>query len=199
MAWKEIVPNIFTWDYFAQEKGYNFNGYYIVTPEGAFLIDPAIPTPEILTEIDNRKRPLSVYLTNKDHVRDSVNFKERYNSPIWVHEADKDYCKIPVDYTYKDGQTLKGGFEVIHIENSKSPGESAFYLNWGKGVMLIGDCVIGHPAGKLKLLPQPIIQDEELAKAGLQKLLDYSFDSLLVGDGTSLPKGGKKALQKFLK
>jgi len=47
MAWHEICPNIFTWPYFSEEKGFNFNGYYVVTADGAYLIDPPIPTDNV--------------------------------------------------------------------------------------------------------------------------------------------------------
>ena len=198
MGWKEVLPNIFSWSHFSPEKGYLFNGYYVVTKEGAFLIDPPIPSAKVWREIAKRQPPKAIYLTNKDHTRRSVEFREKYLAPIWIHEADRPLADAPIDHIYTDGETLHGGFQVIHLSHSKSPGESAFWLPWEKGVIFLGDALIGHPTGELHLLPPPKIPNPIQAKQGLKKLLHYSFDALLVGDGESIVEGGKQALTKFL-
>lgn len=196
---KQILPNIFTWSWFCEEKGYDFNGYYVQTKVGSFVIDPVPPTEATWEEIDRHPKPLAIYLTNKHHTRRSAEFKAKYGSPIWIHEADKPLMEIPVDHVFCEGETLPGGFKVIQIPNNKTPGESALLLDWGEGILIIGDAVIGHPEGELTLLPVPKIKDHGMAKKGLEKLLDYFFDTLLVGDGRSFLKEGKTALEKFLK
>lgn len=193
-----IHPDIFSWPWFCEEKGYNFNGFYIQTKEGPFVIDPVPPTDAVWKEIDRRQKPLAVYLTNKHHTRKAAEFRERYGCRVWIHEADKPLMEIPVDQTFRDGETLPGGFKVIQIPNNKTPGESALFLNWGNGIMILGDALIGHPAGQLTLLPAPKIKDPVAAKEGLKKLLNYSFDCLLLGDGNFFLKEGKSAVEKFL-
>lgn len=78
-----------------------------------------------------------------------------------------------------------------------SAGESAFFLK-EKGVMLLGDALIGKIPGKLNLLPPDRYRDLRLAKKGLSKLRDYEFESLLVGDGESILKNAKEAVKVFL-
>lgn len=196
---KEILPNIFSWSWFSPENGYNFNGHYILTAEGAFVIDPVIPPAGVWETINLKGKPKAIYLTNKHHTRKSAQFKEKYRSPIWIHKDDQPLMEIPVDKTFQDGDFLDGGFEVIQISNNKTPGESAFHLNWGNGILILGDALIGHPSGELHLLPKPKVADPSKAKTGLKRLLDYSFDVLLLGDGTSILKEAKKSLELFIK
>ena len=48
------------------------------------------------------------------------------------------------------------------------------------------------------MLPPDKYKDLELAKKGLNKLLDFEFQSLLVGDGISILNDAKKEVKSFL-
>ena len=50
----EIVPDIFTWAWFSEPHGYNFNGHLICQAGGNLCIDPVEPTEEDLNEIVRR-------------------------------------------------------------------------------------------------------------------------------------------------
>ena len=64
--------------------------------------------------------------------------------------------------------------------------------------MILGDALIGNVPGKLNMLPPDKYKDLRLAKKGLNKLLDFEFQSLLVGDGVSILKDAKKEVKSFL-
>ena len=64
--------------------------------------------------------------------------------------------------------------------------------------MLVGDALIGKVPGQINMLPSDKFKDPVKAKAGLQKLMSYEFETLLVGDGVSILKGAKEAVAKFL-
>jgi glyoxylase-like metal-dependent hydrolase (beta-lactamase superfamily II) len=100
--------------------------------------------------------------------------------------------------TFKDGELLPGGIWVIHLQDQKSPGESALFLQQGKGVLIVGDALIGKPPGALSLLPAEKYSDAARAKQALRRLLKYQFDAVLVGDGTSILVGGKAAVEQAL-
>ena len=40
----------------------------------------------------------------------------------------------------------------MQLNHQKSPGESALYIQQGKGVLIVGDELIGKPSGYLSLL-----------------------------------------------
>ena len=64
--------------------------------------------------------------------------------------------------------------------------------------MIVGDALIGKVPGKLNTLPPDKYKDPELAKKGLHKILDFEFQSLLVGDGISILNDAKNEVRSFL-
>ncbi len=48
---REIVSDVFTWSWFSDPHGYNFNGYLIRRAEGNLCIDPAEPGDDDQDEI----------------------------------------------------------------------------------------------------------------------------------------------------
>ena len=83
------------------------------------------------------------------------------------------------------------------MEDQKSPGETDFYMKDQK-TMLLGAALIVKVPGQVNMLPSDKFKDPVKAKAGLQKLMSYEFETLLVGDGASILKGAKEAVAKFL-
>jgi glyoxylase-like metal-dependent hydrolase (beta-lactamase superfamily II) len=100
--------------------------------------------------------------------------------------------------TFKDGELLTGGIWVIQLKDQKSPGESALFIQQGKGVLIVGDALIGKPPGSVSLLPAEKYADAGKAHEGLRRLLKYNFDSLLVGDGASILTGAKQSVERLL-
>lgn len=182
---------------FSEEKGYNFNGYLISDGKKNVLIDPVRQNDEDFNFIKKKAPYEAIYLTNKDHLRDSKNLKTKLNTSIWIHEEDKQYLENDVDCTFKDGDKLTCEIEVIHLNNQKSPGECAFYLPSRK-VLILGDALIGFPSGSLKLLPKEKYKDIKNTIKSLERLVSLSFDTLLLGDGESILEGAKEKTIHFL-
>ncbi|HLG23089.1 MAG TPA: hypothetical protein VI382_09755 [Candidatus Manganitrophaceae bacterium] len=195
---EELFPGVETWSWYSEEKGMNFNGYLIGEGKERVVIDPP------LMEIDD-KQDLSingvkaVILTNRDHIREAMECRTLLNTKIWVPEADApEMGSITIDRVYKDGETLPAGLKVIGLSHGKSPGESALYLDKLGGVLILGDALIGKPDGTLAMFPADKYADIKKAKEGLRRLLDFSFEVALVGDGKPILSGGKKAVEAFL-
>ncbi len=87
---------------------------------------------------------------------------------------------------------------MIHLRDQKSPGESALFIQQGKGVLIVGDALVGAPAGGLRLLAAEKYADYSKAKEGLRRLLKYNFDAILVGDGASIMTDAKAAVERVL-
>src|SRR2546426_8577764 len=45
---REIVDGVFTWSWFSEPHGYDFNGYLIRHPEGNLCVDPVEPSADVL-------------------------------------------------------------------------------------------------------------------------------------------------------
>ena len=196
---KEILPGIFQWSWFSQEKGMDFNGHMVVEGNERVIIDPPPMSPEDQIQIERHQPIRYILITNRDHVREAEACRKIFRAKVLVPEQDVPEIPIQVDGTYKNGEGLPCGLKAIHIPDAKSPGECAFLLNRGKGVLILGDALIGKPPGKFNLLPPDKFADPKKAKKGLKVLLKVSFDAVLVGDGVSILIQGKQAVQDFLR
>lgn len=202
-TFQEIIPDIFTWSEFSEEKQLNFNGYYISRQGESVLIDPPELDEAVLNELSalmskNSDCPLKgIYLTNVHHDRMSRSLKDKFSIPICIHEKDKDLLEFSPDKTFVDGDMGPCGLKIIHLSHQKSPGESAFFLSDIR-TLIVGDALIGKIPGKVNLLPPEKYSDREQAKESLGVLSEYDFDTLLVGDGHSILKGAKSVVMEFL-
>lgn len=194
---KKILADLYTWHIFNKEKKLNFNGLYLKAGGSYLLIDPPPMSEEDREFVEKTGKPKTIYLTNKHHTRASIDFRHEWGSRIYIHENDQAIMEIMVDGTFFSGEILAGELKVIHLPDAKTPGESALYWEKNK-TLIIGDAVIGKPEGALSMLPDEKFKDPKLARQGLEVLREIDFDALLVGDGNSILKDGKKVFESFL-
>ncbi|MBC8296332.1 MAG: hypothetical protein H8E55_11105 [Pelagibacterales bacterium] len=64
--------------------------------------------------------------------------------------------------------------------------------------MIVRDALIGKAPATLNMLPSDKYRAPVLAKKGLNRILDFDFESLLVGDGESILKNAKEAVKVLL-
>jgi len=195
---KTILPNISEWSWFSEEKQLYFNGHLLAVGEHRILVDPPPMNASDMAMTQRGGALDYIILTNRDHEREAANFRKTFNCQVMAPELDAKEMTLSVDKTFKDGELLPGGIWVVQLSHQKSPGESALFLQQGQGVLIVGDGIMGDPPGSLRLLPSEKYIDIVQARDSLRRLLKYTFDSLLVGDGTSLLTGAKPALEQLL-
>jgi glyoxylase-like metal-dependent hydrolase (beta-lactamase superfamily II) len=195
---KLLLPGIWQWSWFSEEKQLDFNGLFLTVGEHKIVIDPPPMTGEASSMI-LRNGPVDyIIVTNRDHAREAARCQDEFHCQLYVPEADAPHMELKPTKTFKDGELLTGGIWAIQLKDQKSPGESALFIQQGKGVLIVGDALIGKPAGSVSLLPAEKYADVEKAREGLRRLLKYNFDSLLVGDGTSILTGAKPSVERLL-
>lgn len=195
---KPILPGIATWSWFSEEKQLNFNGHLLDVGEHRILVDPPPLSDDDLSKLSNAGQVDYILLTNRDHQRESAAYKDALNTRVYVPQADAPEMSVTPDKTFVDGELLPGGIWVVHLSNQKSPGESALFIQQGRGILIVGDALLGKPEGSVSMLPAEKYADPVKAREGLRRLLKYNFDSLLVGDGTSILTGAKAVVTKAL-
>ncbi|MCF8721269.1 MBL fold metallo-hydrolase [Nitrospina gracilis] len=201
-ALQELAPGLHRWSEFSEEKQLNFNGYYLAQGGEAVLIDPPELDADTLHALKDTvartgSHPLkAILLTNVHHDRASRRLKDVFQVPIHIHENDKPLLEFSPDATFKDGDTLPCGLRVIHLQNQKSPGESAL-LQKEKKWLFVGDALIGKVPGKVNQLPPDKFDDITKAREGLKVLLNYEFDDLLLGDGEPIRGNARQTLDVF--
>ncbi len=193
-----LLPQISEWSWFSEDKQLNFNGHFLTVGEHRILIDPPPMSAGDISSIRQGGFPDYIIVTNRDHEREADHLRHEFKCQVMVPDLDAKEMTLTPDKTFKDGELLPGGIWVIQLSHQKSSGESALYLEQGKGVLIVGDAVIGHPSGALRLLAPEKYSNVAQAREGLRRLLKYKFDTLLVGDGTSILTGAKPILEQVL-
>ena len=194
---REILPGVLTWRHASPEKKIDFNGWYVETSGEAVIVDPPPGTEELFEAIASRPAPKAIILTNKDHVRSSEEFARRYCVPILIHQADAPLADARIGGVFKHEEDLPAGLRALRVADAKSPGECALLLRRANAI-IVGDALVGKPAGYVSMLPAEKFADHAKAREGVRALLAYPFDALLVGDGEPLAEGGRRALVAFL-
>ena len=193
---KALFPGIWQWSWFSEEKQLNFNGLFLTVGEHKVVIDPPPMTAEAATFIRRQGQLDYIIVTNRDHAREAAACQADFRCQLQVPDADAAQMDLKPTKTFKDGELLPGGIWVIQLQDQKSPGESALFVQQGKGVLIVGDALLGKPPGMLSLLPAEKYADAAKAKAGLRRLLKYQFDAILVGDGASILAEAKAAVER---
>jgi glyoxylase-like metal-dependent hydrolase (beta-lactamase superfamily II) len=193
----EILPGIFTWSWFSEPHGYNFNGYLVRDAGGNLCVDPVQPGELHLAEIE-RIGVAKILLTNRNHSRASNLVRERTGAPVFIHADDAQHARgqgTPIDGTLRIGETI--GPLVVAPVPGKSPGEVV--LHWpARRLLFIGDAVVGNPPGQCALLREKVMDDPPRLRTSVRDLLELDFDALLFGDGTPILHDAKARLRQLV-
>ena len=193
----EIVADIFTWAWFSEPHGYNFNGYLVRHRDGNLCIDPVPPSEESLADIA-RMGVASILLTNRNHSRAANVVRARTDAATLIHPDDAAHARsqgAEIDGSLNVGETV-GPFTIVAVPG-KSPGEVA--LHWPeRKLLIVGDAVIGNPPEHCGLLREKVMDDPARLRQSVRQLLDLDFDALLFGDGASILHDAKGRLQELV-
>src|SRR3989337_3112617 len=194
---REVVSGIFTWPWFSEPHGDNFNGHLIRHAGGNLCIDPVEPAEEDLNEIA-RHGVAGIVLTNRNHSRAANKVRARTGARTAIHPADAPHARsqsAELDDELRIGEKI-GPLTVVGVPG-KSPGEVA--LHWPeRKILIVVDAVVGDPPGRCKLLPEKVIDAPARLRESVRTLLALDFDILLPGDGVPILQGAKERLRELV-
>ena len=194
---QEILKGIFTWPWFSEPHGYNFNGHFIQHTDGNICVDPVEPSAEDLDEM-SRQGVAHILITNRNHSRAANKIRARTGARTAIHPAEAAHARsegAELDDQLNPGDKV-GPFLVIGSPG-KSQGEVV--LHWReRKILLVGDVVVGDPPGKCKLLPDKVVDDPPRLRDSARQLLALDFDILLVGDGVPILQSAKDRLRELV-
>ncbi len=194
---REVVGDILTWSWFSEPHGYDFNGHLIRDPGGNICIDPVEPTEGDLDALA-QEGVARILLTNRNHSRAANRVRARTGARTLIHPDDADHARnqgTEVDGALGVGDTV-GPLEVVGAAG-KSPGEVA--LLWpDRGILIVGDAIIGNPPGQCGVLPERVMDDPARLRESLRNILNLDFRILLVGDGKSILGNAKTRLKELV-
>ncbi len=194
---REIVSDIFTWPWFSEPHGYNFNGHLIRLAQGNLCIDPVEPGEEVAKEIA-RLGVGRILLTNRNHSRAANMVRGRTGARTAIHPDDAAHARsqgTELDDDLRPGDKV-GPLAVIGVAG-KSPGEVAFH--WPeRRLLIVGDVIIGNPPGHCGLLREAVIDDLPRLRKSVRKLLELDYDTILMGDGEPILRDAKERLNELV-
>jgi glyoxylase-like metal-dependent hydrolase (beta-lactamase superfamily II) len=194
---RELLAGISSWPWHSERHGYDFNGTLVLHETGNLCIDPVEPGAEILDRLA-KEGVARIVITNRNHVRAANAVRERTGAPVAIHPADAEYARgqgARIDAELHAGETV-GPFRVVGVPG-KSPGEVALH-DAARGLLVVGDALIGNPPGRLSLLPERVMDDPAQLRASVRALLALDFDALVVGDGVPVLADAKQRLRELV-
>jgi uncharacterized cupin superfamily protein len=177
---KTVVPGVWSWSRWQPDRGLDFNGFFVETPEGNLVVDPIEPEEQTLAELRERG-VAAVLITNRDHERSTAAVVAVTGATVIASALDAPLLTQRVDRTVVPGE-LVFGWTVVGLDGFKTAGEIVLYQRACR-TAIVGDALWGTPAGALTLMPDAKLADPHRAALSARALRMYTVDNLLVGDG----------------
>lgn len=186
---RTAIEGLHTWGRFQPDRELDFNGFYWARPGGGVLFDPM--------PLDGAERGILerlggarwAVLTNFDHLRAAPELRRELGLTVCAPAEERarfgDAAQV-VDrwYTAAEGLPAELGIEARELRGGKSPVEMALWIRPLK-VLLFGDLVRSHEAGRLRLLPDAKLADRARVVGSLRELASLPIEGVAVGDGDS--------------
>lgn len=198
------IEGLSYWGAYQADRHIDFNGFHWATPAGGLLIDPMATGPDGLAELKERGGVRWILISNADHLRAGPVLKGALGAELWAPEEDRE--RLGVHAKHVDGWFNQAGglpaelatlIDVWPLRGGKSTMEPAFYLKEPRA-LYFADLVRSHESGRLRLLPDPKIQDKAAVVDSVKALGSLEVQALLLGDGDGIYNGAKEAFASFL-
>jgi hypothetical protein len=179
----ETVKGVWTWHAFEESIRTELFSTAVVSEEGLVIIDPVDASPSVLNRLGRLGPTVAIILTNGNHSRAAVRFRERFSAPVFSHAEAVGELTLPVDGTLRMDRRVGGSLEVIEFQGA-GMGEIAL-LNTN-GWIHFGDAVINLEDTGLGVLPPKECIDAKLLEVSLKALPALSFHGATFAHGTPI-------------
>ncbi|HEV3154422.1 MAG TPA: cupin domain-containing protein [Candidatus Baltobacteraceae bacterium] len=192
------IPGAWMWSAWQPDRGMAFNSYLFERDGGFVCVDPLPLDDASLDAIAAMGRIHTIVLTNRDHERATQALVARFDARVVAGEREAALFGVRVDATVKDGEHVFEGAVALDLPNGKTSGEIALYLPQAKAAV-VGDALLGTPAGSLSLLPDEKLQDVQQFILTLRRLWALELRALLLCDGQPLFADADAAIGALLR
>src|SRR5437867_2895061 len=98
---KQLLPGIWQWSWFSQEKQLEFNGLFLTMGDHRVLIDPPLITAEGMAQVKKGGQVDYILLTNRDHEREAATYQHEFACQVMVPDVDAPQMTIKANKTYR--------------------------------------------------------------------------------------------------
>ena len=193
----QIAPHLALWHGYDPAVKADLYSTCVLTPRGAYLIDPIPLQSEALDELLGSHRVSGVIVTSSNHHRASVQFAEQFSIPVFAL-CETFWDKMPRQFRkVADGDEICDELRVIGIEGGAA-GEIVLHYAPGGGTLIVGDALINFEPYGFTFLPDKYCSNEKEMRRSLRKLLDYKAERILFAHGMPILSGASDRLQALL-
>jgi uncharacterized cupin superfamily protein/glyoxylase-like metal-dependent hydrolase (beta-lactamase superfamily II) len=183
------------WSQWQPDRNLFFSSHLWVREGGNVAFDPLPLGNEDAGQIESLGGVATILLTNRDHARGAAALRERFGSRVLCSQREAGLFDLQIDGTIED-EPLQG-VTSIALNGGKTPGEVAFLIA-SAGIAVVGDAIVGAPAGALSFMADEKLADPVALALSLRRLWSPEVTTLLLGDGASLFAGVDDALGTLL-
>ncbi|MEI6714032.1 MAG: hypothetical protein WCO60_09785 [Verrucomicrobiota bacterium] len=194
-SFDKVASDIWCWRAYDESVRTELSSCALALADGIVLVDPIDLTPRAMDELSVLGEIAAVVLTNGNHARSSLRFRERFDVPILAHEHAMAELGIPVDGLLGAESLVAGSLRVICLLGG-GPGEIAFYNP--KGRLHVGDALVNVGSVGFSILPDKYCEDRVVLEVSLRQLLALDFEMLTFAHGAPLLNGAGEHLAKLL-
>jgi hypothetical protein len=163
----EVVHNMWMWHAYDPSVKADLSSCALRSEDGLIIIDPILLCEEGMLVLQEAAPWAAIVLTNANHARASLEFKQRSGAPIFAHPHAARELEIPVDAFLETGGRIGGNLEIVDLQGAGS-GEVALYHPAGS--IHFGDAVVNLESTGLDFLPEKYCLNLAQLKTSLRAL-----------------------------
>jgi glyoxylase-like metal-dependent hydrolase (beta-lactamase superfamily II) len=179
---EEIFAGVFRWEIFSAEHRVELTSHAVLEDGRLFCFDPVALEEEAFDQLSRLGRPEAIVVTNENHLREALLFRERWRVPVWTSA----WAKLSLPDLFRIGADEREwrGWQ-LHPLPGGAGGELAFRIQ-DRSLVLVGDAVVNLPGRGLEILPEKYCEDPVLLRRGLRELASAPFERLCMAHGKPL-------------
>ena len=190
----EVLPGVFRWEQYSPEHKVDLTSHAVVREGRIFVFDPIPLAAESVAHLAKTGSMTAIVLTNENHERDAIAWRDRFHIPIWA--ATEAFLPSP---DVKRFQRIDKDWEGWKLEWLDGGAGGELALRWEQQSLVIcGDAIVNLPGRGLELLPEKYCQNQTQLKQSLRALVANPFERLLMAHGRPILEAASQRVGQLL-
>jgi len=168
---REISSGVWIWHAYDESVRTELYSTAVAAEFGLVIIDPIDLVHDAFHQLAKHAPAAAIVLTNGNHSRAAVRFRERFGAPVFAHNDAVGELTTFVDGALRPGRPVAGSLEVLQLPGA-GLGEIALFHRKAKGEchLHFGDALVNLDPHGLIVLPEKYCLSASLLAESLQSL-----------------------------